>query len=143
MLDVEGCVDVDAGGDELLDIHVALGVPAARCVAARQLIDQGELWTACQHCIDVHLPQRPIAILDRTLRDGLQTVEQCLSLAPPMRLYHRDDDIDAFLVARASGGEHLVGLAHAWGGAEEDLQPAARILLCAPQQRVGGRPAFT
>ena len=30
VLDVEGCIDVDPGGEQLLDIHVALGMPALR-----------------------------------------------------------------------------------------------------------------
>ena len=55
VLDVERGVDVDAGGDQLLDIHVALGMPAARRVGVRQLIDQGELRAARQQRVEVHL----------------------------------------------------------------------------------------
>ena len=55
VLDVERGVDVDAGADQLLDIHVALGMPAAGRVAVRQLIDQGELRAARQQCVEVHL----------------------------------------------------------------------------------------
>ena len=59
-----------------------------------------------------------------------------VSLAP-VGLDHANDDIDAFLIARAGGGEHLEGLADARRGAEEDLQPATRRLLRGLQQRVG------
>ena len=55
MLDVERRVDVDAGGEQLLDIHVALGMPAARRVGVGQLVDQDELRRALQDGVEVHL----------------------------------------------------------------------------------------
>jgi hypothetical protein len=54
-----------------------------------------------------------------------------------VRLNHANDDIDAFLIARAGCGEHLEGLADTRRGAEEDLQAATRALLRGLQQRVG------
>ena len=137
VLDVERGVDVDAGGDQLLDIHVALGMAAARRVGVRQLIDQRELRAARQEGVEIHLLQRAPVVLDAPARDDLQAVEQCLGFLAPVRLDHADDDIDAFLHARAGGGEHLVGLADARRRAEEDLQAAARALLRRLQQRVG------
>ena len=55
VLDVERGIDVDAGGDQLLDIHVALGMPAARRVGVRQFIDQRELRAARQQRVEIHL----------------------------------------------------------------------------------------
>ena len=57
VLDIERGVDVDAGGDQFLDIHVALGMPAARRVGVRQLIDQRQLRAARQQRVEVHLLQ--------------------------------------------------------------------------------------
>ena len=43
VLDVDGGVDVDAGGEQLLDVEVALGVAAAGGVGVGELVDEGEL----------------------------------------------------------------------------------------------------
>ena len=141
MLDVECCVDVDAGGYQFLDIHVALGMPAARGIAVRQLIDQGKLRAACQHCVEVHFGERTPAVFDLAARHDLEAFEQRLGLAAAMRLDNADNDIRALAVARLCGGEHLVGLAHARRGPEEQLQATARALLRGLQQRVGGGPS--
>ena len=112
-------------------------MPAARRVAVRQFIDQGELRAACQQCVEVHLLQRVAAVFDRAARHDLEAVEQRLGFGTPVGLHDADDDIDAFLEARACGREHLEGLADAGRGAEEELQPAARALLRGCQQSVG------
>ncbi len=129
VLDIERGVDVDAGGDQFLDIHVAFGMPAAGRVGVCQFIDQGQLRTARQQRVEIHLRQRAPAILHWSARDDFQAVEQRLGFSAPVGLDHADDDIDAFLEARACGGEHLVGLADAGRGAEEELQPTTRALL--------------
>ena len=46
MLDVERRENIDAGRDQLLDIKIALGMAAFRCIAVRQLVDQHELRAA-------------------------------------------------------------------------------------------------
>ena len=137
VLDVERGVDVDAGGDQFLDIHVAFGMPAARRVAVCQLIDQGELRAARQQRVEVHLRQRVAAVFDRAARHDLEAVEEAFGLGTPVGLHDADDDIDTFLEARACGGEHLVGLADAGRGAEEQLQPTAHTLLRGCQKSVG------
>ena len=137
MLDVERCIDIDAGGDQLVDVHVALGMTATWCVGVSQFIDQRELRATGQQCIEIQLRQCAPTVIDRTARDDFHTVEQSLGFASPVRLNHTNDDIDAFLIARAGGGEHLEGLADTRRGAEEDLQAATRALLRGLQQRVG------
>ena len=96
VLDVQRGIDVDAGGEQLLDVHVALGMAAARRVGVRQFVDQRELRAARQQRVEIHLRQRAPAIFDRTARDDLQAVEQRLGFAPAVGLDHADDDIDAF-----------------------------------------------
>ena len=54
MLDVERRIDVDAGGEQLLDILVALGVAAARRIGVGKLIDQHQFGPARQNGVDVH-----------------------------------------------------------------------------------------
>ena len=136
VLDIERRIDIDAGGDQLLDIHVALGMAAAWRVGVRQFIDQRELRATRQQRIEIHLRQRAPTVIDRTARDDFHAVEQRLGLASPVRLDHANDDIDAFLIARAGRRQHLEGLADARRGTKEDLQAAARTLLRGLQQRV-------
>ena len=47
MLDIEGRIDIDPGGEQLLDIHIALGMPALRRIGMRKLVDQNE-GSACR-----------------------------------------------------------------------------------------------
>ena len=59
----------------------------------------------------------------------VEAVEQGLGLLAAVGLDDADDDVDP--VARLGAGrlQHLVGLADAGGGADEDLQPADMLLL--------------
>ncbi len=62
VLDVERRIDVDAGGQQFLDILVALLVPAAGRVGVGELVHQHQLGLARQDGVDVHLVQRALAI---------------------------------------------------------------------------------
>ena len=137
VLDVERGVDVDAGGEQLLDIHVALGMPAARRVGVRELIDQRELRPARQQRVEVHLLQPAPSVFDRAARDDLEAFEQRLGFACGRGSRRRRPRHRRPPAARLRRGEHLVGLADAGRGAEEHLQPAARSLLRGFQQRIG------
>ena len=64
MLDVERGVDVDAGGQQLLDIHIALGMAAAGRVGVRELVDQHELRAALQDGVEIHLRQHAALVID-------------------------------------------------------------------------------
>ena len=58
VLDVDGRDHVDAGGEHLLDVLVALGVSRARGVRVRQLVDQRELGRPPEDRVDIHLVER-------------------------------------------------------------------------------------
>ena len=58
--------------------------------------------------------------------ERLEPREQRLGLGAAVGLDAADDHVDALSAGAARGLEHGVGLADAGGGAEEDLQPAAR-----------------
>ena len=65
-------------------------------------------------------------------------MQQRLGLRPPVGLDHADHDIDAGLHLGVRALQHLIGLADARGGADEDLQLSGGIAL-APgglQQRI-------
>ena len=137
VLDVEGGIDVDAVGEELLDVEVALRVAAPRRVGVGELVDQRELRPARQEAVEVHLLERPALIVDALARQDGQAVEQRLGLLAAVGLDHADDDVDPVAQLGAGRLQHLVGLADAGGGADEDLQ-LADMLLFAPRLLRGG-----
>ncbi len=75
VLDVERGVDVDPGGQQLLDVLIALGVARAGRVGVRELVHQRQLGSAGQHRIHVHLGQRRAAILDPLAGNDFQPGE--------------------------------------------------------------------
>ena len=112
-------------------------MPAARRVGVRQLVDQHELRAALQDRVEIHLGQAVALVFDLAPGNDLEAFEQRLGLAPPMRLDDADDDIDALAPLGLRRQQHLVGLADARRGAEENLQPAAAFLLGRVEQRLG------
>ena len=138
MLDVERREDVDAGGDQLLDIEVALGMPAAGGVGVGELVDEHELRAALRGSRrDPSRRGRWPLYSTCCLRDDLEAFEQRLGLAPAVRFDDADDDIDAVAPPGLSRQQHLVGLADPRRGAEKNLQPAAALLFCRGEQCLG------
>ena len=136
MLDVQRRIDVDAARQQFLDIHGALGMAAARRIGVGEFVDQHQGRAAGEDGVEIHLLQRLATIGDGFARDDLETVEQRLGFAPPVGLDDADDHVDAIGMPGAAGHQHLIGLADAGGGAEEDLEPALRLALGALQKRV-------
>ena len=141
VLNVDRGIDVDAGGEQLLDVLPPLGVARAGDVRVGQLVDQQEGGAARQGAVEVELLEDGTAILDRPSRQHLQALEQPRGLRAAVGLDEADDDVEALRALRAGGLEHGEGLAHAGRGAEEDLQlpaPLARLFRAdTPQQRIG------
>ena len=137
MLDVQRGVDVDAGRQQLLDIQVALGMAAAGRVGVRQLVDQHQRGPALQDGVEVHLRQHPALVVTCASRDRLEPFAAGLGLDAAMGLDHADHDVHAVALAGLGREQHLVGLADAGRGAEEDLQPPAPVPLrrCAAGHR--------
>ncbi len=144
VLDVDGGVDVDAVGQQLLDIEVTFGVAAAGGVGVGELVDQRDFRPPRDHGIQVHLLDDLAAIIERLARDHLQPAHQRLGLGAAMGLDEADHDVDAGLALGVGALQHLVGLADAGSGADEDLELAARALLPARcfQQRLRRRTLF-
>ena len=137
VLDVDRRVDVDTGGEQLLDIEIALGMAAALDIGMRQLVDEHERRAALQDGIEVHLLERVVAIVDTATRHNFQAGNQRLGLGALMGLDDTDDDIGAFGARGLRRGQHLVRLADAGRGAEEDLQPPLLLSLRLAEQRFG------
>ena len=141
VLDVERRVDVDALAQQLFDIEIALGVPAACGIGMGELIDERQVRAARDQRVEVHLLERVILVLDGAARKDLKAVEQRLGLFAAVRLDHADDHVRAIFGSGAGLLQHLVGLADARSGTEEDLQASgtACFFLCHGKQRVWRR----
>ena len=124
---------------QFLDVLVALGVAAARCVGVGQLVHQGHLRPAGQDGVEVHLFQHDAAVLDAPPRHLLQLAELRRRLGPAVRLDDADDHVHALLLQALAFLQHLVGLADAGGEAEVDLEPAALLLADQRQEMLRRR----
>lgn len=140
VLDIHRRIDVDAPVQQLENVEIALRMTAAGRIRMRQLVDQGEPRPALQHRIEVHLLQRLPLVGDLRSRDDLEIADQSLGFLAPVRLDDADDNVLAVDPAGVAGDEHLVGLADARRGSQEDLQTAARLLRRLFKQGFGRRP---
>ena len=143
VLHVDGGVDADACPQQLLDILVALAVPAPGGVGVGQLIHQDELGLPRQGPVQIKLPQRDILIGDLLVGELLQPVQQRQGFRPDVRLDVPGHHVHAHLLGVVGGLQHGVGLAHARRITEEYLQlsrPGLLFQLELPQQCVRIRP---
>ena len=144
VLDVDGGIDVDAVGQQFLDVEIALGMAAARRVGVGEFVDQGDLRTARDQRVEVHLLEHLVPVADPLARQHFEPLQQRLRLRPSMGLDDTDHDIGARLPPGMRALQHLVGLADAGGGADKDLQPAGLVVLPPGgfQQRIRRGPLF-
>ena len=129
MLDVDGGIDVDAALEQLLDIQVALGMPAARRVGVGELVDQHDLRPARDDGVEVHLLEPLAAVLDAPARNDLEPFQQRFGFLAAVRLDDADHNVVAVLAPGARRLQHGVGLADAGRGADEDPQLAGAAFL--------------
>ena len=113
-------------------------MPAARGIGMSELIDERQVWAARDERVEVHLLERVILVFDWAARKDFQSVEQRLGLFAAVRLDHADDHVRAIFGSGAGLLQHLVGLADARSGTEENLQApgTACFFLCHGKQRV-------
>ncbi len=142
MLDVERRPHIDAGGGQLLDVLVALGVTAALGIGVRHLVDDEDLRLAGQRRIDVEFFERMAAIVERAARQDFEPLEQCRRLGAAMRLDQPHHNVDP-------GGLEPPGATRAWRRSCRPRAPrrgkpsACRVRpLGQRQQRVGVGPAL-
>lgn len=101
-LDVKRRIDVDPGGEQLLDIHVALGMPAFRRIGMRKFIDQNDARPPGENCVEVHFTERVIPVGNRPARDDFEPLNKRLGLLAAMRLDDTGDDtVPSAFFARA------------------------------------------
>ena len=124
MLNVEGGDDVNAGGEDVLNILVSLGVFAAGDVGVGQFIDDGHLRVAVDDGIDIHFLDDDLVIFDFSPGDDFQPFDQFGGFGSAVGFDEADDDVD-FLSLEAVGLlEHAVSFTDAGAVSQINLQPA-------------------
>src|SRR5262249_34677632 len=108
VLNVECGVDIDAVVEQLLDIKIALGVPAAGGVGVRKLICHDKRGTPRQNRVEVHFVERTILIIDTPARNGIEPFRQRLGLFATVSLDDTDDDVPALFKPGARLEQHLI-----------------------------------
>src|SRR5262249_42882239 len=134
MLNVEGGEDIDAGGDELLDVEVALRMPAAWSVSVGKLVDQDDLRAALEDRVEIHVGKEMSFVVDLLPWNHLEAFQQHLGLAPPVSFDDADHDIDAVAPPGLGRQQHLVSLANPRSRPQENFQAAAALLSCRGEQ---------
>ena len=129
MLDVDRRINIDASGQQLLDIEITLWMPAAGRVGMGEFVDQRDLRMTRDQCVQIHLLNDLILVLNPLAREHLKPLQQCFGLRPPMSFDCANHDIRAGLQLGMGALQHLIGLADTRCGANKDLQPAGACVL--------------
>ncbi|CAM5241357.1 hypothetical protein SAURM35S_04792 [Streptomyces aurantiogriseus] len=125
VLDVHRGDDVDAGGEEFLDVLPALGVARARDVRVGQFVDQGDLGAAGQDGVEVHLGEGAAPVVEVSAGYLFEAVQHHLGARPVVVLHEGHHTVRAALDAPVRLGQHRVGLADARCRTEVDAELAA------------------
>jgi len=120
VLDVDRGDDVDAGGEQHLDVLPPLRPGGAGSVGVGQLVDEGDLRAAGEHRVDVELVEGRASVLDRSAWHELETLGLGAGERATVGLQKADDDIGAPVGPSVRLREHGNGLPDARGGAEID-----------------------
>jgi hypothetical protein len=102
---------------------------AAGRVGMGQLVDKNDLRAPCNDGVEVHFLEPLAPIFETPARNDLKALEQSLGLLAPVGFNYADRDIVAVRISGAGLLQHLVGLAYAGSGTDEDLEPASRALF--------------
>ena len=129
VLDIDGRIDVDAVGQQLLDIEIAFGMATARRVGMGQFVDQRDLRPPRDQRVEVHLLERLLLVVEPAARQHFEALQKRFGFRPAMGVDYADDDIGTGLLPGMGALQHLVGLADAGSGADEDLEPARAAVL--------------
>ena len=125
VLDVDGGEDVDARGEHVLDILVALVVLEPGLIGVGELVDEADLGPAAQDPRQVHLLDHHAAVGHPPARDGLEAGRLGGRLGPAMGLDEADDHVAPLALALAALLEHAKGLSDSGGHPQEDLVMSA------------------
>ncbi len=137
VLDVQRGDDVDPLGQDVLDILVPFGVPAAGNVGVRQFVDEGYLGFPGEDGVEVHLLEDHAPVFLAASRDDVESLDQFRGFRPAVGLHKPDDDVDSLVLEAVPFQEHLVCFPDAGAVPEVDLQPSAPRAADQSEKRVG------
>ena len=104
-------------------------------VGVRQLVHEGNLRMAGEHCVEVHLLEGRSAVLLGAAGDDLEVPDLLGGARPSMGLHVPDDDVGAAVAAAPALVEHGEGLADTWGGAQVHAQRSPSHVPSLPLSR--------
>ncbi len=128
VLDVDVGDDLDARGQQFLDVFPALGVARSWHVGVGELVDQRDLGLAGQHGVEVHLLEGPAPVGDHGPGDDLQAVQQGRGMRPAVRLHVGHDHVGPALGPPVALAEHVEGLPGARRCAQVDPELPTLLL---------------
>ncbi|CAH0282706.1 hypothetical protein SRABI112_03966 [Pseudomonas mediterranea] len=124
VLDIDGGVDIDAGGKQLLDVLPALGVATAGGIAVGQFVHQHQAWPGGEQTVEVHFLEHHAPVLGTHQRLLHQAAEQCFGFGSTVCLHHAGDDLHVLPQLGVGRLQHGVGLADTRCRAQKDFEPA-------------------
>ena len=137
MLDIERGPDIDAGGENLVDVLPALRMPAAGDIGVGVFVDEQQTGMARKCSVEVEFLEDLISINDRLARKNFEAFDERFGLAPAVGFDESGNHVAPVGLRGARGREHGVGLAHARGRTEKDFQMTAPLLLGKGKKGVG------
>ena len=130
VLDVHRRQNVDPGVQQFVHVLPPLDPARPWSVRVRELVHDCDVRPPREDRRRVHLFEPDAAVLDDSARDRLEPFDQRDRVGAPMRLEVPNHDINALGLQLVSLDQHLVGLAHTGGIAQEDLEPTAMGRRC-------------
>ena len=131
MLDVQRSPDIDAGGEQLLDVLPALGMAAVGRVGVSEFVNDDQFRLARERGVEIEFVDFAAVVFDLAPRQDFESINERARLGAAMSLHKPNDDVDVFVLQAPRVLQHCVSLADAGRGAEEHLQAAGSL----PPQR--------
>src|SRR5690242_6650266 len=128
VLNVERGDDVDIGGENLLDVFVALAVLAAGNIGMSKFIDEHDGGAPCQNGIDVHLFKDGAFVLNLPARNVFQLFDKLLDALATVCFDDTDDHVFAAAAAANRFAQHAEGFSNAGSVTEKQLELPAGLL---------------
>ena len=102
MLNVQRCINVDPGVQQLENVLIPFRMPRTGCVGMRELVNDRNTGMPRQNCVEIHFAQFRAAVFKLQTRHDGQTFEQCFGFFAPVRFNDANDDFAALLIVSAA-----------------------------------------
>ena len=127
VLHVERAHHSDPRVEQLEDVLPSLFVPSRTGhVRMGDLVDEGDVWVACEQRVEVHLLEGRTAVLDLLAGNDLQLANRLGGMGAPVGLDVADDDVAPPVAAALALLEHCERLSDASGSTEVDPELPSR-----------------